>query len=123
MCEESRSPVSTASDPRLIDKTLAGGKKKRFIMKPSTSRWSISWDYMPWSSDQSFDGGAGFYELSSMATDGRPLVFTTSSREGPVVNSQSYQVFVTDFSSEVSHRRGDLTNWRWKVNLELEQIE
>lgn len=121
LTDESRTPLKQSLDQRMIDKTLASGRKKRFIQRNATNI-SVSWDYMPYDSSHTIDGYGGFSDLVGFVYSGEPLVVTLHYRAEAGETNVEFNYFVTEFSTDIALRRGPLENWRFNVSLGLEQI-
>lgn len=119
LTDESRTGVSIDLDQRFVEKTLASGRKKRFLLR-NCHTFSVGWEMIPANAAGTIDGFLGRDEIKALANLGVPLVFTL--RADNDTTMYDALCFVTDYSEEIVFRRGTPDNFRYKISLSLEQI-
>lgn len=118
--DESRAPIQVDLDARFIDKSLASGRKKRFFLR-NCSKFQITWENVGSSADYTVDGFAGRDEIKALAYSSDSLSFVMRADDDSTM--YDCRVFVTDYSEELTLRRGAPENFRYKISLGLEQVE
>jgi hypothetical protein len=122
LTDESRQPLKVTAEQRIIDKTLASGRKKRFIQAIVTNL-SINWNYIPYSAEQTIDGFGGLIEIMGAVSDSEPItVYRNYKMENGTEFSEVYDYFVSELNYEPIYRRGPVENWRFNITVGLEQI-
>lgn len=122
LTDESRQPIQWEGAGKFNDKKLASGIVRRQIIQPYAANYTISWENVAWSKDQTVDGYFGASEIIGMvSTNGllkMGLWFGEDFAGGDAISTPAW---CTNYNIEIVHRRGHYTNWRYKVSITLEQ--
>lgn len=109
--------LSESREERAVSVQLASGRTKKYILGEK-HRWSVSWEWMPNSSENTYDGKAGRDLL-------RPLAYTGNTYGLIIRNSynnpQTYTVFIDSYTEEVIYR--DNINGEFYYNVTIELME
>jgi hypothetical protein len=115
LTDESRGPLSEDRDERSNYVDLASGRKKKFVKSVRRS-WSVSWENVGMSADDTVDGKGARNELREIAESAGTMTFTIQDgRNDP----ETYTVFIEDFSSELIMRHGGEDGFRFNMSLSL----
>jgi hypothetical protein len=105
-------------DERRVENELANGAKRRY-KKASKRRFTLSWDWLPNSASQTYDGKAGRDSLRSLVYSGTELTFIYRNQSG---SDETYTVFVESYSETLLRRDSFINASFYTVNLELVEV-
>lgn len=115
LTDESREPLQTQRDERMVEIELANGAKRRYI-KGVYRKWSISWSNV--SSDEAFtvDGKGGRNQISN-ALLGSYGSISLRIKDG--IYDDTYTVFVDSYEEELLQRRNTEEGFRYRISVTL----
>lgn len=118
LTDQGRSPVSVARDERSVINELANGTRKKYVKKVAKT-FSMSWSWLPDSSDATIDGGMGRTALNeTFATSGDTHLLKFYDRNG---GWEEFTVFVSSYSEELIRRNPHDGTHFWEISLEFEE--
>ena len=117
LTDESRGPLQEARDERSIEVALASGKIKKFVQQVART-WSVSWENVGMSADETIDGFGARNELRSIAEGAGAIeLVIQDGRNAP----ETYTVYIDDYDEEIVMRQGPGQMFRYKLNLSLKE--
>jgi hypothetical protein len=115
--DESREPLQTQRDERMVEVELANGSKRRYI-KGLYKKWTIQWTNVSADATYTIDGFGGRNQISSVALDSYGSM---DLRVKDGLHDNTYTVFVESYEEELLQRRSTEEGFRYRISLTLVQ--
>lgn len=106
-------------DNRKVDVQLASGTLKRYN-QAKKRQWTFTWQWLPTSSTNTYDGNAGRDAVRTFAYEPRTLILSLANH--PLNAPETYVVHVESYQEEMQRRDQTLGEHFWNVTLELKEV-
>lgn len=113
--DESREPLQTSRDERMVEVELANGSKRRYT-KGLFKKWTINWSNVSADAVYTIDGFGGRNQIASMALDS---IGSMNLRIKDGIYDNTYTVFIESYEEELLQRRSTEEGFRYRISLTL----
>lgn len=116
LTDQGRGPISADRDERSVIVELANGTRKKYIKKVART-YSLSWENLASSSDNTIDGNVGRdWLFDNLSQEGSTHTVIFRHQSGA---SETITAFVTSYSEQLTMRRQE--DFFWSVSITLEE--